>query len=60
MILALREGEARSLIDQVLPSALEALNAPLQWEIEPREKALDPIESGKLDASKNLANSLPF
>ena len=58
MILALREGEARSLIDQVLPSALEALNAPLQWEIEPREKALDPIKSGKLLLAEDIVESV--
>jgi len=58
MISALREDEPGILIDPTVPSALEALQAPLQREIERLEQALDPIESGKLLLAEDIVESV--
>ena len=58
IILALREDEAHELIDPAIPSALDALKAPFQEEIERWEQALDPIEMGKLLIAEDIVESV--
>jgi hypothetical protein len=59
MIAALREDEARNLIDPAIPSVLEVFQAPLQNYIERAEQqALGPIEAGKLLLANDLFESI--
>jgi hypothetical protein len=59
MVAALREDEARNLIDPVIPSRLEVFQAPLQNYIERAEQqALGAIEAGKLLLANDLLESI--
>jgi hypothetical protein len=59
MVAALREDEARILIDQAIPSRLEVFQAPLQNYMESVEQqALGAIEAGKLLLANDLLESI--
>jgi hypothetical protein len=55
MVAALREDEARNLIDPAIPSVLEVFQAPIQNYI---QQALGPIEAGKLVLANDLLESI--
>jgi hypothetical protein len=59
MVAALRENEARNLIDPAVPSVLEVFQAPLQSErMRPRQQIAGPGESSKLLLANDLFASI--
>jgi hypothetical protein len=59
MVAALRENEARNLIDPAIPSVLEVFQAPLQSErMRPRQQIAGPGEASKLLLANDLFTSI--